>query len=442
MKKIWIPIFLCLLAFSTSSVQVAGFNFPLDTDGELIVVIDPGHGGDNLGADYNGFVEKEMNMIVANAMYEELSKYEGVTIYMTHTNTTDKDMSLKARADYAKSVNADFLFCLHFNMSPQNNLYGSEVWVSAFDDENREGYRFGTVQMNTMKELGLYIRGVKTRFNSKGTDYYGILREAKANGIAAALIEHCHVDNDMDVGFCDSEEDLIALGKADATSVAKYFGLSSSQLGVDYSDDSNVPTVDGNKVYVQEDSTDPDICYIEEESCDYEEGLIRISVTAKDYDSPMLYYSYSIDGGANYSPLLAWPECNILEGYSPDTFCFDIEIEPGVTPQIIVRAYNQYDHLKESNILTSYQMFPYPEIAVDEVESTEPTTDSEIGADSDDILIIKKDTETEVVKESTFLTFLKICLACVAILFLSLFVTKIFTSRKRKKRKRKHKRKK
>ena len=39
------------------------------------IVIDPGHGGTNLGAQYNGFTEKYMTMVVANAMAEELKKY-------------------------------------------------------------------------------------------------------------------------------------------------------------------------------------------------------------------------------------------------------------------------------------------------------------------------------------------------------------------------------
>ena len=135
-------------------VQAEGFRYNPDTDGELVIVIDPGHGGSNLGADYNGFLEKEMNMVVANAMYAELSIYEDVTVYMTHTDT-ETDMTIQARADFAASVNADFLFCLHFNMSPENKLFGSEVWVSAFGEENREGYRFGCVQMDTMEEMGL-----------------------------------------------------------------------------------------------------------------------------------------------------------------------------------------------------------------------------------------------------------------------------------------------
>ena len=70
-----------------------------------IVVIDAGHGGENLGAQYNGYTEKEINMLVAQAMYDELSQYEGVKVYMTREG--DTDLSLAERAEYAAGVNAD-----------------------------------------------------------------------------------------------------------------------------------------------------------------------------------------------------------------------------------------------------------------------------------------------------------------------------------------------
>ena len=59
----------------------------------VVVVLDPGHGGENLGAEYNGYTEKDMTMIVATAMKEELEKYEGVEVYLTRD--VDKDMSLR-----------------------------------------------------------------------------------------------------------------------------------------------------------------------------------------------------------------------------------------------------------------------------------------------------------------------------------------------------------
>ena len=47
-----------------------------------------------------------MTMTTALAMYEELLLYDNVEVYLTHQE--DEDMSLKARAEFAAQVNADF----------------------------------------------------------------------------------------------------------------------------------------------------------------------------------------------------------------------------------------------------------------------------------------------------------------------------------------------
>ena len=67
----------------------------------VVVVIDPGHGGENLGTDYLPIPEKVYTMQVALYMKEELEKYNNVTVYLTHTE--DIDMDLDERADFAKA---------------------------------------------------------------------------------------------------------------------------------------------------------------------------------------------------------------------------------------------------------------------------------------------------------------------------------------------------
>lgn len=453
-KKFCGAVFLllfCLLLLPPGKCRADEFRFGPDTDGELVIVIDPGHGGENLGAEYGAYLEKEMNLIVAEAMYEELSKYEGVTVYMTRREDTDLD--LRERAAFAASVNADFLFCLHFNMSLNHNLFGSEVWIQLAGEENREGYRFGVVQMETMADMGLYIRGIKTRINDRGTDYYGILRHCKEYGITAALIEHCHVDHEKDTGFCDSPEDLQAFGRADATAVAKYFGLSSSSLGVDYSGYA-LADVSEHAVYMQPDGTDPEICQIYEESCDYEAGEIVLTLTASDPDSPMLYYSYSIDGGLTYTPLTEWPEADMIGGGGPDAFRFTVQVPAGVLPRVRVRAYNQYDHFLESNTLSGYRMFPYPpgEEASGEPAEQEPaeenppasSVEGEIGEiDWSGTGSWLGDDKTEqtvssgvvrAIRDPSLFTFLMLCMICVSILFVILLITRVVLAGKRRKR--------
>ena len=61
-------------------------------DDTLCIVIDPGHGGENLGGEYEDYTEKEMTIVVARAMKEELEQYEGVTVYLTRDG--DQELSL------------------------------------------------------------------------------------------------------------------------------------------------------------------------------------------------------------------------------------------------------------------------------------------------------------------------------------------------------------
>lgn len=76
---------------------------------------------------------KNMTMIVALAMKEELEKYEGIEVYLTREE--DKDMSLEERAEYAASRNADF--CSAFILiCPQNTICSARKYGYLFLERN------------------------------------------------------------------------------------------------------------------------------------------------------------------------------------------------------------------------------------------------------------------------------------------------------------------
>jgi len=420
-----------------------------EVSGKVVIVIDPGHGGENLGTTQNGHMEKEMTMTTALAMYEELLLYDNVEVYLTHTD--DRDLSLKKRAQFAKSVNADFLFSIHYNASENHDVYGSEVWVSAFAPYNGYGYQFGCEILTDFKEMGLLVRGVKTRYASNGQDYYGIIRESVELDVPAVIIEHCHVDEESDAGYCDEEEKLKAFGQMDATAVARYFGLKSSILNVDYStEDLREASADKIVMATLNDTTAPEVCQIEFSEIDYDQGRMVLQVIAADYDSALLYYSCSLDGGRTFGERQVWPGSNALTGSYEDTFQLPLDFSPGTRPEVIVRAYNQYDFHTESNCLVLPETFSAPQ-RLENATGTDSSggngnaqagglSGGEAGGSGSvqsDLLALNKELSEEdrdERKEVPFLELLAVCLGIVSTLFLLLSISQGIAYHNRRKR--------
>lgn len=407
-QKICITIFLMvifLLIFLTPKLQVMA-NKP------YVIVIDPGHGGENLGAEHYGYTEKDLNLIVAKAMKEELERYDNVTVYLTHE--TDEDMSIKARAEFGKEKNADLLLSLHFNASVHHNLYGTEIWIPAYDDFYVNGRTFAEIEMDLLTAKGLYSRGIKTKLNDENKDYYGILRHCSALGINSVLIEHCHMDHENDLSYYqDDEEKLISFGKTDATAVARYLRLSSEELGVDYSD-FELPKVFSPKegIPVKPDKTEPEQNRIELLFIDENSGEITLHMRANDKDSYIQYFSYSTDGGKTFTDLLKWPR--LKWNLSEVEHEFQIPAKEGDELKIVTRAYNGFDAYTESNLL----------------KVTIPVRYQSVQSDA----VILSQTEYEEVENDTFLSSIiptglsiqdKITLL-IQILLISSFMTLIF----------------
>lgn len=402
----------------------------------IVVVIDPGHGGENLGGQYEDYTEKEMTLITAKAMKEELEKYEGITVYMTRTG--DEDLGLDERCAYAELMGADFLFCLHYNLSGEHTLFGAECWVSAFGENYSKGYSFASVEIDMLQELGLYSRGIKTRLNDRGIDYYGILRHSVERNVPCVLIEHCHLDQENDKPFYDHNEKLKEFGRLDATAVAKYFGLRSEELGVDYSDYENVSVPVPSQV-VAPDRTEPDICMIEVIDQNVGNGEVTVELSAADYDSGMLYYTYSYDNGETFSDLQRWPDKSV------DTFRFTMQVPPHIVPQIVVNSYNGYDLYTTSNMISlpSMDYKTEEEIAAElaekeALESASRELAEEQGKNNvtqkpRDVNVREIDTDED--RPVSFTYFLAVCVVC-ALLVLSMVLSMILILRGRKRRRR------
>ena len=317
----------------------------------VVVVIDPGHGGEAEGGTMDDRIERDIDLITAQAMKERLEMYEGVDVYITRDNNEDKEMTRKDRLEFAKKVDADFLFSIHYNMSEYHTLFGSEVWIGSLGKYYVLGYQFATIEMEALTGMGLFDRGIKNKLDKdKSGEYYGILKYAEEYDIPAVIIEHCHLDEERDSAFWN-EESYINFGRTDADCVAKFFKLSSQSLGIDNSDFTNV-NVQTPTTRVDRDETEPDYCDITVDDDGSES--VTVNISAYDQDNYIQYYQYSTDGGNTFSRLEAWDD------RSSDSQSFEIEKPVGSDLKLIVRALNKYDLYSESQMVT-IEGLPLPE---------------------------------------------------------------------------------
>lgn len=92
-----------------------------------IIVIDPGHGGQDPGATSNGLREKDINLKVAKLLKSYLDKDPRFVAYLTRED--DRYIPLYERTLIALEKNADLFISIHTNASENPNLNGTYVYT-------------------------------------------------------------------------------------------------------------------------------------------------------------------------------------------------------------------------------------------------------------------------------------------------------------------------
>lgn len=221
---------------------------------EIVLVIDPGHGGKMTGTANNelGLVERDVTLKISRYLRDYLNEYDGIKVIMTHDGLpSDYEMELPDRGMVARNNNADMMISIHINDSSAPNQHGAEVFVTAnklLPKYNEQSTKFGNLVLNELSKLGIANRGVKTRLcgdtgpkweysDGSVADYYAVVRYpmkgdsedrgadlAKGEGIPGVLIEHCFMKG-HDAQFLDSEQDIQKLARADCNALVSFYKL-------------------------------------------------------------------------------------------------------------------------------------------------------------------------------------------------------------------------
>jgi N-acetylmuramoyl-L-alanine amidase len=96
--------------------------------GNPLVVLDPGHGGSNAGAQgaVAGLHEKQLTLAIATGVAARLRDHN-ITVQLTRT--TDKTLTLRQRVAAADRAPADLFISIHANASPTRTQRGYETYV-------------------------------------------------------------------------------------------------------------------------------------------------------------------------------------------------------------------------------------------------------------------------------------------------------------------------
>lgn len=167
----------------------------------LIVVLDPGHGGKAPGAVYQSFKEKDINFQIANTTKDTLEA-AGIQVIMTRNG--DYDLSLADRGQIGIDKKADLFISIHCNSSgKENNGTGIETYYHMNSTFSKYfGILFHT---NVIKNNSLLNRKVK----SDSTLYdsgLGVLRKSDSGNVPSILFEAGFINNSTDRKLLTSNE--------------------------------------------------------------------------------------------------------------------------------------------------------------------------------------------------------------------------------------------
>jgi len=186
---------------------------PRVSDGKIagkVVVIDPGHGGKDSGAQSNGILEKDLNLSLGRKLADVLTK-NGFSVILTRAD--DRFIPLKARSQQANDARADLFISIHAN---SNRTAGSRSGGMVFHHkEEPVGVLFSTCVQNEIAKIKRIPNlGIRSDLSNTQTGY-SVLRNTT---MPAILIEVGFVNHQsdratmLDTKFQDSMAQAITKG--------------------------------------------------------------------------------------------------------------------------------------------------------------------------------------------------------------------------------------
>lgn len=122
----------------TPYAQKPKTKIPLKVAQKTLIIIDPGHGGKDLGT-YSKKPHKYQEKFIALSTSKMLKNYlEELGYAVLMTRNTDEFISLEDRAEFANSRDPKLFVSIHYNSAPNKQAEGIEIfYYTSLEDKKR-----------------------------------------------------------------------------------------------------------------------------------------------------------------------------------------------------------------------------------------------------------------------------------------------------------------
>jgi len=181
-----------------------------------VIVIDPGHGGLDIGTKSKGPYCEEKRVALATALL--VRKYLDQLGYrVIMTRSSDVFIPLWRRVQTANKRHSSLFVSVHFNSSPNNTAHGIEVFYCDRKNAQKCSKASKKLADQIIKQV-IYRTKAKSRGTKKGNFY--VIRETK---IPAVLIEGGFISNYSERCKLKKNQYLDKLARGIADGVDRYF---------------------------------------------------------------------------------------------------------------------------------------------------------------------------------------------------------------------------
>lgn len=228
-RKTNLSIYIGLIVFVLASIIIIRINDNRGKLGEIslftnskiqklgkTVVIDPGHGGYDVGSIGSlGTMEKDVTLSISLKLGSVLEQKGYDVIYTRDSDKvtwpSDNKKDLAARAAISNNSNADIFISIHLNNFSDKSIKGTETYYNAVSSKGKNLAQL--IQNQIIEEVKTEDRGIKTA-------NFSVLKKVKAPSI---LIELGYISNKNEESSLDNSDYQDKLSEAIATGINEYF---------------------------------------------------------------------------------------------------------------------------------------------------------------------------------------------------------------------------